>query len=264
MRRFEARPVTRPRPDALEAAGRRVWFLDLDGTLVDSAPVHAAAFRDAIGELAPRLLDEFSYESVAGASTREVIAALGATGSLADRLIRRKQEVYRAYVDAGAVKVFPGGYALLDRLTGLDRTVYLVTSGSRESVDRVLAASSLRHRCRAILTSDDLPASKPDPAVYREACRRWAVDPDDVAVVEDSAHGAQAALGAGLVTFQVHAARPVPGAIALPDLTTIVSLLERRSALPELRPALPEPRPALREPGPVDPEPLDQERGARD
>ena len=206
-------------------AARRAWLCDLDGTLVNSGPVHEAAFRDAITELMPGLLTSFRYSAHAGASTRDVVAALVADPDVAERLVRRKQRLYRRYVDAGRVAVFPGAYRLLDHLAGGGRPAYLVTSGSRESVERVLAACSLGGRLRAVLTSDDVAASKPDPAVYREACRRWGIDPGEAVAVEDSAQGAASAIGAGLVTLQVHATEPAPGAFPIRHLGEIVSLL---------------------------------------
>jgi bifunctional UDP-N-acetylglucosamine pyrophosphorylase/glucosamine-1-phosphate N-acetyltransferase len=208
-----------------ELAERRVWFLDLDGTLVDSAPVHEAAFRDAIAELAPDLLGSFRYDDHAGASTREVVARLGAGHGIVERLARRKQQLYRGYVDAGRVAVFPGADRLLDRLARHGRSAYLVTGGSRGSVERVLAACSLHGRFRGVLTGDDVASGKPDPAAYREACRRWAVDPADALAVEDSAHGVAAAVGAGLVTVQVHATVPNAGAIAVPHLDELAELV---------------------------------------
>ncbi|GGL38776.1 HAD family hydrolase [Planomonospora parontospora] len=206
--------------------GRRVWFCDLDGTLVDSAPVHEAAFRDAIAEIAPELLGSFRYDAHAGTGTREVVAGLGAAGGVARRLVRRKQELYRGYVDAGMVAPFPGARRLLDLLADRGRTPYLVTGGSRGSVERVLAACSLGGCFRAVLTADDVPWSKPDPRFYLQACRDWAVGPADAVALEDSVHGVASAVGAGLVTLQVHAAEPAAGAVPVRDLDEIVSLFE--------------------------------------
>jgi beta-phosphoglucomutase-like phosphatase (HAD superfamily) len=206
-------------------AGRRVWFCDLDGTLVDSGPAHEAAFRAAIAELAPSLLRGFRYRGHAGARTREVVAALGADADLAARLARRKQELYRGFVDAGRVAVVPGAYRLLGWLTRGRCLAYLVTSGSRGSVERVLAACALRESFHGVLTGDDVDPGKPDPAVYLEACRRWSAGPDDAVAVEDSARGVASAVGAGLVTLQVRAPRPAPGAVPVPDLDRIVSIL---------------------------------------
>lgn len=207
-------------------AARRVWLCDLDGTLVDSAPAHEAAWRDALAELAPGLPASFRYAEHAGAATRDVVARLGVTGELADRLVRRKQRLYRRYAEGGLVTVMPGAHRLLDRLAATGRAAYLVTGGSRASVTRVLAACGLAGRLRGVLTADDVPWSKPDPRVYAHACRLWSVDPAEAVAVEDSAHGVAAATGAGLPTFQLCAADPLPGAIGVRSLDEIVSLLD--------------------------------------
>lgn len=208
-------------------ASRRVWLFDLDGTLVDSAPAHETAFREAIAELAPDLLPNFHYGAYAGASTREVFARLGAGHGVTTQLARRKQQYYRRRVDAGQVRAFPGAHELLDRLGELGRPAYLVTSGSSRSVGRVLAACGLGRRLRGVLTADDVPAAKPDPAVYRAACQRWGVAAHDAVAVEDSVHGVQSAVGAGLVTVQVHTDRPAPGAIAVRHLGQLLSMMEK-------------------------------------
>jgi HAD superfamily hydrolase (TIGR01509 family) len=206
-------------------AGRRTWFWDLDGTLVDSGPVHEAAFRTAIAEIAPDLLGSFSYHVHVGASTSQVVAGMSGNAEIADLLIRRKQQLYRDYVDAGLVTAFPGAHQILDRLVNLDHTLYLVTSGSRASVERVLAACSLEGYFSGRLTGDDITSSKPNPAVYEYACRRWAVDPGHAVAVEDSAHGVASAVGAGLVTLQVHTSAPAPGARPARHLHEILSHL---------------------------------------
>lgn len=230
-----ARFADRDGPSADPAAGhaaaprrRRtagVWFLDLDGTLVDSGPVHDAAFRAALAEVAPGLLGGFDYGAHAGAGTGDVARALGLAGADAARLVRRKREIYRAHVGAGKVTAFPGAHRLLDRLAERGRPAYLVTSGSHGSVARVLAACGLEGRVRGVLTGDDVPAGKPDPAFYRAACARWSVDPADAVAVEDSAHGAASAVGAGIRTLLVHAAAPAPGAVPMRDLDAIADLL---------------------------------------
>ncbi|WP_226899374.1 HAD family hydrolase [Nonomuraea phyllanthi] len=207
-------------------AGRRVWLCDLDGTLVDSFPAHEAAFRRAIAELAPAALPGFRYAAHAGASTAEVAARLAGDPETAGRLARRKQELYRELVGQGAVRPFPGARRLLDRLAARGRVAYLVTAGSRASVERVLAGSALGACFRDVLTADDVPVSKPDPRFYGLALRRWRVDPDEAVVLEDSAHGVASAVGAGLATLHVHTAVPAPGAVAVGGLDDLVSLVE--------------------------------------
>ncbi|GAA0553949.1 HAD family hydrolase [Actinomadura livida] len=203
-----------------------IWLCDLDGTLVDSTPVHEAAFRAALAETAPGLLGSFRYEHHAGATTDEVAAVLGLAAADARRLVGAKRRHYRAYVDAGKVAVFPGARRFLAALAAGGQPAYLVTSGSRGSVERVLAACSLGRWFRGVLTGDDVPVSKPDPAFYLRACERWGIGPGEAAAVEDSVHGVASAVGAGLRTFQVHGAERAPGAVHLGGLDDLVALAE--------------------------------------
>nr|WP_225311371.1 HAD family phosphatase [Microbispora cellulosiformans] len=207
-----------------DACARRVWLFDLDGTLVDSCPAHEAAFRQAIAEVAPGLLGSFRYADYTGASTREVTLRLLGDTEEAARLARLKQRLYRENLDT--VAVFPGARRLLARLTAAGRAAYVVTGGSRASVERTLAARSLDAYFIDVLTGDDLPVSKPDPACYAYACEHWGLDPGAVVVLEDSAHGVASAVGAGLATLHVHVAEPAPGAVAARDLEEIAALLE--------------------------------------
>ncbi|WP_318271850.1 HAD family phosphatase [Microbispora triticiradicis] len=208
-----------------DACARRVWLFDLDGTLVDSCPAHEAAFRQAIAEVAPGLLASFRYADHTGASTREVAVRLLGDTEEAARLARLKQRLYRE--NLGTVAVFPGARRLLARLTTTGRAAYLVTGGSRASVERTLAERSLDAYFIDVLTGDDLPVSKPDPACYAYACEHWGLDPGAVVVLEDSAHGVASAVGAGLATIHVHVAEPAPGAVAARDLEKIATLLDK-------------------------------------
>src|SRR5690606_41226308 len=72
--------------------------------IFDSAPAHAAAFRAALAEYAPSLLGSFRYESYAGATTREVVTALGAGPEVADLLVRRKQDRKSTRLNSSHVK----------------------------------------------------------------------------------------------------------------------------------------------------------------
>jgi beta-phosphoglucomutase-like phosphatase (HAD superfamily) len=90
-------------------AGRECWLFDLDGTLVDSAPAHALAYEVALEELWPAARPGFRYGEHAGRPTAEVVAGLGVDPAVAGRVVARKQALYRAYVDEGAVEAVPAG-----------------------------------------------------------------------------------------------------------------------------------------------------------
>ena len=202
---------------------RKSWLFDLDGTLIDSASIHEAAFRDALVELAPQLLHRFHYQG--GASTLEAMSALTGDVTLARRLSERKQQLYLEAAAAQKIRPISGSEDLLDVLDTARRGVYLVTSGSRRAVNAVLELLGLTRYFAAIVTSEEVVRNKPAPDIYEEACRRWSLDKNEVIVIEDSANGARAALAAGLTTLQVNSATVEPGALPLRSLRMAHSLL---------------------------------------
>ncbi len=199
---------------AASLAGRTCWLFDLDGTLVDSGPAHDRAFRVALAELWPAGLAGFRYADHLGRPTTEVVAGLGAPPPV----VARKQALYRQYVDEGQVAVAPGAVDLLAALAGRGR--YVVTGASRSSAERVLAATGLAGWFDGMVAAEDVPAGKPDPAAYREACRRYAPAGDlgAVVAVEDSPQGVRSAVAAGLLTVHVQAGEPA-GAVGAGVLT---------------------------------------------
>lgn len=206
-------------------AARTCWLFDLDGTLVDSAPAHERAYRVALAELWPAGLAGFDYAQHGGRPTGEVLAGAPAPGPL----VARKQELYRRYVDEGQVVALPGAAALLAELVRRGRAVHVVTGASRASAERALAATGLGRFVGGMVAAEDVRAGKPDPAAYREACRRFARGGAGTAVaVEDSPPGVRSALAAGLLTVHVGPSSPDgrpaaagAGVIAVPGLDVV-------------------------------------------
>ena len=67
----------------------------------------------------------------------------------------------------------------------------------------------------ALATADDVTMGKPDPAVYRVAVSRLAIEAARAVAIEDSPHGSTAALGAGLKCVVVP--NPSTEALLFPD-----------------------------------------------
>jgi beta-phosphoglucomutase-like phosphatase (HAD superfamily) len=70
---------------------------------------------------------------------------------------------------------------------------------------------------RVSVSTEDVPAGKPSPAVYEEVVRRLDVDPQRTVAIEDSSNGLRSAAAAGLRVIAVPNAAypPVEDALAL-------------------------------------------------
>ena len=74
----------------------------------------------------------------------------------------------------------------------------LGTGADRERLERRLARNELFELFDAIVTRADVSRGKPEPDIFLEVARRLDVDPDACVVLEDSPHGCQAGIAAGM------------------------------------------------------------------
>lgn len=198
-------------------------LFDFDGTLADTAPVHARAFRRALDAMRFELACEFDYEAVRGMRTRDAFMHLGLTGEAQiDAASKLKQAFYREFVQEGALRLFPGAKFLLNSLQRSGVTCILVTSGSRGSISGALDALGLVGCFADVVTSDDAARGKPDPDPYLAALERNALRSASCIAVEDAPSGARSAAAAGLCVFGVHNRDVAPLAAAFfADIETL-------------------------------------------
>jgi putative hydrolase of the HAD superfamily len=196
------------------ALGLRAIVFDLDGTIVDTeTPWYTAA-----GELYARhgLRLEFAdwARGIGTASTAfDPLTHLERLlGHPIDREALAAQ--YRGRVEAllADAALRPGVRELLDAAEARGLALALASSSSRPWVLARLAPFGLLPRFAAVCTREDVMAVKPDPALYRLAVDRLGVSPAEALAIEDSPHGATAALRAGLACVVV----PNPTTAPLP------------------------------------------------
>lgn len=198
-------------------SGKSNYLFDLDGTLVDSSPLHERAFRMVLGERCPAALSAFDYELAKGRTTRDVFVEV-APGDSAwiERLTAEKQHTYRSLLERGGLRVLAGGRELLEFLISIRRTLYLVTSGSSKSVEQVVAATRIGRYFTGVVTSNDVAAGKPEPAIYLKCLERYGLKPSECVSVEDAECGVRASVAAGIDCLLVGKARPAhSGALAI-------------------------------------------------
>lgn len=187
---------------------------DVDGTLVDSERHgHRPAFNEAFAEAAlPYRWSEGAYADLVAIPggrrrIREFLVGQGHPADEADtmagRLHGRKTEIFTELATAGRIPARPGVARLLDELADAGVPLGVATTGSRVWVEPLLDHLFGLARFDAVVAGDDVPALKPDPAVYREVLRRLGTAAGSVVVVEDSDAGVAAAVGAGLTCLAV-------------------------------------------------------------
>jgi HAD superfamily hydrolase (TIGR01509 family) len=188
---------------------KRHFLFDLDGTLVDSSPSHARAFREALAAEEPALVRAFDYEALKGRTTADAARLLGIEDPRrVARMVAAKQAAYRRLVEQGAVSAFPGAEWLLGWLCEHGRNCFLVTGASRASTDLLLGRLGLARYFAGRVTADDVANGKPDPEGLQLVLTNERLRPAQCLVIEDAASGVAAARAAGLDVVVVHGTLP--------------------------------------------------------
>lgn len=106
------------------------------------------------------------------------------------------------------------------RATAAAYPLGLASSSPRDLIELVLAEAGIRDDFSAVVSSDEVGKGKPNPEVFLETARRLGIQPDGIAVFEDSSAGIQAADNAGMHIIVVPNPHfpPSAEALALADL----------------------------------------------
>ena len=181
------------------------WFeavlFDLDGVLVDStASVTRSWSRWAVEYgVSAQALQE-NHGQPAQALVERLLGAEQVAAGLA-----RIEDI--EVDDAASVAAIPGAHEAFAALPDHRRAV--VTSGTPPIATARLRTAGFPLPA-TLVTADDVPRGKPDPAPYLLAAERLGLPPQRCLAVEDSLNGALAAQRAGVAVLVVPCDMPVP------------------------------------------------------
>ena len=171
---------------------------DIDGTLIDSEPLHERALAAASAALGANLSD-IAPDAFRGVHAIDIWKALKPrfpAGSLFTTWIAAIEGYYVAH--AGELEPIPGAIQAMRELAARGVAQACVSNSGRRIVDANIEALGIRSTIVFSLSLEDVSAGKPDPEPYREAARRLGAEPQAVVAVEDSGAGARSARAAGL------------------------------------------------------------------
>ena len=169
-------------------------LLDLDGTLVDSEPIHRQGFRDWFAHRGWPV-DERTLNLFTGRRADDVFASIEGPWSGEDPAALFAEVVGFVPTDVRPTPI-AGAHDLLDWAAGSGVPLALVTSADHRWANAALEALGGIGRFAAVVTRDEVGRGKPDPAGYLLACRLLGVEASRAAAFEDSPAGVRAAVRA--------------------------------------------------------------------
>lgn len=118
-----------------------------------------------------------------------------------DHWVPVRRDANRRCTDA--MTLLPGVLELFDSLAEAGVPLAVASSSPMDWVGTHLRERGLWPRFAAVCSGDQVPRTKPDPAVYLLACERLGVAPARAVAIEDSIHGVRAARAAGMAAVAV-------------------------------------------------------------
>ena len=171
---------------------------DIDGTLIDSEPLHQRALVAASAALGADLSD-LEPEAFRGVHARDIWKALKARFSAETKFETWIAAIEGYYVaHAGELEPVPGALEAMRELAARGVAQACVSNSGRAIVDANIKALRIGKIIAFSLSLDDVSSGKPDPEPFREAARRLSAEPHATVAVEDSDAGARSARAAGL------------------------------------------------------------------
>lgn len=181
-------------------------IFDLDGTLIDSMPVHFRAWSAAMRQVGlMEELDEDYFYALGGVPTYRVAELFGARYRLTldpSYVGMIKEALYLELLSE--VRVIEP-VAAIARERAVRQPVAIVTGGTPEIALPGLRAAGLAELFSIVITPHDVPAGrgKPEPDMFLLAAQRMGVPPAKCLVFEDAEPGIRGAQAAGMGVVRV-------------------------------------------------------------
>lgn len=209
--------MTRLPPDAAAIA----W--DIDGTLIDSEPLHHRALVEATRAFGVDLSDlpDMAFRGVHMPEVWRILRPRLPSDLERDAWLAAIEAAYVA--GAETLVPMPGARDTIATLAARGLRQVAVSNSSRPVVDANIAALGIGEWLEFSISLDDIVRGKPDPEPYALAARRLGLPPARLWAVEDSTAGLASARAAGMrtIAFRAEAALRVGADMTIDRLDQI-------------------------------------------
>jgi HAD superfamily hydrolase (TIGR01509 family) len=176
-------------------------LFDLDGTMVDSDPIHFQTWQAVLREYDIEIDHEFYRTRFSGRLNIQIIQDLLPQLSLeeGEELGDRKEAEFRKRAET-LLTPLPG---LLDLVAWAKDQGFkqgVVTNAPKENAEFMLQLLGIKDSFMAVVLGEELPKGKPNPMPYQVAMDLLETSPETTLVFEDSPSGVSSAVSARIPT----------------------------------------------------------------
>lgn len=184
-------------------------IFDFDGVIVDTEPIHYAAFQRVLVPLGLQFSWDEYVETYIGFDDRDAFRhAFSSQGielgqEKLHTLIEQKASFFTEVIRSG-VTPYPGALDLISHLHDNKAPLAICSGALRSDINPILSMLGISDYFDVIVTAEDVAASKPDPECYQltfqrlQSIHKHSFTKDTTVVIEDTPAGIAAAKAAGL------------------------------------------------------------------
>lgn len=200
---------------------RRIEALlfDLDGTLIDSMPLHHVAWREWHARQGLPFDEEGFFEATAGRTNGEILADLfpGSSPERIEAMAEQKEALYREHARR-ELQWIAGAPEVLAAAAAQGLKLAICTASPLGNIAVAEERFGLADRVATITSPADGLRGKPHPDIFVEAARRLGVTPEACVVFEDAPLGLEAARRGGMPAVALTTSLPAAAFADHPNL----------------------------------------------
>lgn len=196
-------------PERIVLSGIRAAIIDLDGTMLHTAPDFQIAINRMRSELGLAPLEIDAITRFVGKGTENLMRSVLAVDYTPHEVelhfpvaLASYQKHYLA-INGDYSSLYPGVREGLDALREKGLRLACVTNKPVAFAVPLLEKNGLRSYFELVYGGDSLPRKKPDPYPLLKVCEEFGLQPSQVVAIGDSSNDAQAARAAGCRVLNV-------------------------------------------------------------
>ena len=215
------RPKQDSEPLGGQGAALGAVLFDLDGTLIDSMPLHQRSWQLWHAELGLAFDGAGFFEATAGRTNLEILTDLFPARPRAelDALARRKEALYRE-IAATELQLIPGAEAVCRAARSRGLKLAVCTAAPPENIAIAFGRFGMADWVDAVASPADGLRGKPHPDIFLAAAERLGLPPAACLVFEDAPLGIEAARRAGMAAVALTTTLPAEAFAHYPNLVS--------------------------------------------
>jgi len=209
-------------------------FFDMDGTILDTEPVHTLAIKDALDALGIKDEADFRTRCIGLNNTemKKLYISESGTGEEYETLFKLAWKLSGEYKIRHGIGVKRGFFELTEFLGEAGVKSYIVTSTPRKIALHDLELAGVRGHFADFVCFEDYETGKPHPQPYLNALRLSGYSAEECIAIEDSPAGLTSAAAAGLKCVLIRDMAQIPPETAklawadLGSLNDVINLIK--------------------------------------